>query len=88
LDMDDFSVCLEDTVDMSQVVLKSVIKCVDLVNIKESNNAIFSISLIKSHWYKRNTNLDNVDTLFSHFGVSNKMNDIAILGFSEVQVSM
>ncbi|KAF0524685.1 protein far1-related sequence 5-like [Gigaspora margarita] len=53
-----------------------------------SNNAIFSVTLIKSRWYKRNTSLDNVDALFSHSGVSNETNDVAILGFSEVQVPM
>ncbi|RIB09409.1 hypothetical protein C2G38_2044348 [Gigaspora rosea] len=54
----------------------------------KSNNAIFSVSLIKGRWYKRNTSLDNVDALFSHSGVSNETNDVAILGFSEVQVPM
>ncbi|KAF0348556.1 protein far1-related sequence 5-like [Gigaspora margarita] len=38
----------------------------------KSNNAIFSVSLIKSYWYQRNTGLDNVDALFSHSGVSNE----------------
>ncbi|CAG8613678.1 44382_t:CDS:2 [Gigaspora margarita] len=92
---------------MSRVALKSVIKYIDLVHIKEvwevqhistnltSTNYVVLLKdhshiflLIKSHWYKRNTSLDNVDVLFSYSGVSNKINNVAILGFSEVQVSM
>ncbi|CAG8806079.1 26595_t:CDS:2, partial [Gigaspora margarita] len=99
LDTDDFSVCLEDTVDMSQVALKSVIERVDLVHIKEvwevrhmSTNSTSTnyVVLLKDHSHICTCLLlfNNVDALFSHSGVSNETNDVAILGFSEVQVPM
>ncbi|CAG8751261.1 3841_t:CDS:2, partial [Racocetra persica] len=65
-DTNNSSTCLENIVNSSQVILKSIIEC----------------SLVQ-----KNADL-NDDTLFTHFGVSNKMNNTEIVDFSQMQVPM
>ncbi|CAG8688844.1 7628_t:CDS:2 [Gigaspora margarita] len=71
VDAVDIVVCIEDQLNMRQVALKSLVKWVDPSNVIEiwevkhmGASTVSTNSLIKNRWYKKDTDLDNIDTLF------------------------
>ncbi|CAG8538139.1 3986_t:CDS:2, partial [Funneliformis caledonium] len=94
IDIDEFdtSACIEDSIDKSQVALKSLINHVNITNILEilkvkhmatntsSTNYVallmlriqtakFAITLIKNQWYKKDINIQNINTIYDLLGI-------------------